>query len=357
MFSLMEYLRERGEECLLAGREGGKALEEARVRGFPSFAAPMRSSADLPAVFRLRRLFRRIAPDVIHFHTSRAHALGAWAALGLGETVKVATRRMDYPLRRDPVTRFLYGKALDRVVAISEAVRREVLRLGIPPERVPLVPSGVDAARFAPLREAGEEERRAARRALGLPREGPWVGTAATHHPRKGLDVLLRAAALLEGRGRRFFLLLAGEGPAGEELRALSRELGLEGRVFFPGKVEPSERIYAALDVFCLPSRKEGLGVAALEAMASGLPVAASRAGGLAESVRDGETGILVPPGDPRALAEGLERLLSDGELRRRMGRAGARRVEERYTARAMGEGNLRIYREVLEGRKRGGTP
>ncbi len=356
MFYLMEYLREQGDECLLAGREGGAALDEARSRGFPAYSLPMRSSLDLAAILSLRRLFRKLAPQVLHFHTSRAHVLGAWAALGLPGVVRVATRRMDYPLRRDPVTRFLYGGALDRVVAISGAVREEVLRLGISPEKVSLVPSGVEAARFRSLLEAGEEEKRAARRALGLPEEGLFAGTAATHHPRKGLDVLLDAAALLRGRGREFFLLLAGTGPAGEELRQQAREAGLEERVFFPGRVEPSEKIYAALDVFCLPSRKEGLGVAALEAMASGLPVLASRVGGLAESVLDGETGILVPPGDPAALAEGLDRLLAGGDLRRRMGRAGAARVAQRYSARAMGEGNRRIYLDLLEGRNRGGT-
>ena len=182
------------------------------------------------------------------------------------------------------------------------------------------------------------------------------MGTAATLHPRKGLDVLLRAAALLSRKDVDFHLLLAGTGPAEGELKELARRLDLEGRVFFPGRVEPSERIYAALDVFCLPSRKEGLGVAALEAMASGLPVAASRVGGLAESVVEGETGFLVPPGDQGALGQALERLLSDPPLRRRMGLAGARRVGGRYTARAMGEGNRRIYLEILEARDRGGT-
>ncbi len=356
MFHLMEYLRDQGDECILVGRRGGLACREGEARGFPVHALPMRSSLDLPAVFSLRRLFRRLSPDVLHFHTSRAHVLAAWASLGLPRSVRVATRRMDYPLRQDPLTRFLYGKALHRVVAISQAVRREILRLGIPQEKVILVPSGVEAERFRPLREIGPQEKEVARLALGLPSEGPWIGSAATHHPRKGLDVLIQAAGFLARKGLSFRLLLAGRGPAGEDLKALARELKLQERVFFPGQVEPSEKIYRALDVFCLPSRKEGLGVAALEAMASGLPVAASRVGGLEESVLDGVTGFLVPPGDPLALAEALEKLLRDGDLRRRMGRAGAERVEEHYTARAMGEGNRRIYQELLEGRERGGA-
>ncbi len=353
LFLLAKRLRAAGVEQALVARRGGRAAARAREAGYEVREAPMGSSADLRGILALRRTFRQLRPDVLHFHTSRAHVLGAWAALGLGVPARVVTRRMDYPLRRDPVTRFLYGRAVDRVVAISGAVRREVLRLGIPADRVVLVPSGVEVARFAPLRDRDGVARAQARAALGIPADGrPVAGTLASLHRRKGHDVLLRAAALLAGRGLPLHLVIAGEGPEGEALRALARGLGLLGegpvRVHFAGQVSPGERVLAALDLFVLPSRKEGLGVAALEAMAAGLPVVASRAGGLAESVLDGETGLLVPPGDPAPLAEALETLLRDPALRERMGAAGARRVGERYSADAMAAGNLALYRELL---------
>ncbi len=353
LFLLMERLRRAGVEQVLVVRRGGEAAARAREAGFPAREAPMGSSADLPGILALRRIFRALRPDVLHFHTSRAHVLGAWAALGLGVPARVVTRRMDYPLRRDPVVRFLYGRAVDRVIAISGAVRREVLRLGIPGDRVVLIPSGVEIDRFAPLRERNASDRAAARSSLGIPADGrPVAGTAASLHRRKGADVLLRAAARLAGEGTACHLVIAGEGPERDALHALAGELGLLGegpvRVHLAGQVRPPERVLAALDVFVLASRKEGLGVAALEAMAAGLPVVASRVGGLAESVVDGETGLLVPPEDAGALATALGGLLRDPALRARLGAAGARRVAERYSADAMAAGNLALYRDLL---------
>jgi len=355
LFLLMERLRRQGIDQVLVVRRGGLAGARAREAGYEVREAPMGSSADLGGVAVLRRLFRELRPDVLHFHTSRAHVLGAFAALGLGIPARVVTRRMDYPLRRDPVVRFLYGRAVDRVVAISEAVRREVLRLGIPGERVVLIPSGVEVERFAPLRERDAAARKAARAALGIPADDrPVAGTAASLHRRKGHDVLLRAAARLAATGTACHLVIAGEGPERDALRALADELGLLGdgpvRVHLAGQVSPAEMVLGALDLFVLASRKEGLGVAALEAMAAGLPVVASRVGGLAESVVDGETGLLVPPEDPEALATAMSALLRDPDRRARLGAAGARRVAERYSADAMAAANLALYRELLAG-------
>jgi len=347
-FHLMEYLREVGDTNILVGRRGGAAAAEARRRGFETHELAMRNSLDVAAIFALRRLFRRLRPQVIHMHTSRAHVLGAWAARGLGCPARVATRRMDYPLRRNPFTRFLYGSGVDRVVAISRAVREEVLKLGLSREKVALVPDGVEVERFRGISEQGEEEKEAARELWGLAAGSPAVGSIGSLHRRKGQDLLVEAVALLSGRGVECSLLVAGAGPREEELRHLVAARGVEERVSFLGHVTPPERLYRALDIFCMPSRKEGLGVAALEAMAAGLPVVAAAVGGLAESVEEGRTGLLVPPDDPARLAAALERLLADGELRRELGARGVRRVGERYSSRAMGGGNRSIYQELL---------
>lgn len=344
-FHLMQALRAAGDECMLLARRGGRAAEAGRAAGFPTVELPMASALDLRGILALRAALRRLRPDVVHMHTSRAHALAVFALLGLGCRARVATRRMDYPLRRNPYTRFLYGAGLDRVVAISEAVRAELLALGVPAARIRLIPSGIDLERFRPLAEASAEARLEARARLGVAPGERVVGSAASLHPRKGQDVLIRAAARLATPP---LLLLAGTGPARAGLEALAARLGVQARVRFLGQVEPVEPLLAALDLFCLPSRKEGLGVAALEAMAAGLPVVASAVGGLAESVLPEETGLLVPPDDPEALARALERLLADAGLRERMGRAGGARVGERYGAAAMAAANRALYCELL---------
>jgi glycosyltransferase involved in cell wall biosynthesis len=144
--------------------------------------------------------------------------------------------------------------------------------------------------------------------------------------------------------------LIAGDGPARGELEAAARAAGLGERARFLGARDDKARLLAACDVFCLPSRHEGLGVAALEAMAAGRAVVATRVGGLGEAVVDGRTGLLVPPDDPLALAEALARVLGDRELRERLGRAGPERIGEGFRAEQMVAAYEELYRAVLSG-------
>ena len=143
-------------------------------------------------------------------------------------------------------------------------------------------------------------------------------------------------------------LWIAGEGADRESLERISRRLGLADRVRFLGRRTDSPDLLAACDVFVLPSRREGLGVASLEAMAAARPVVASRVGGLAEAVVHERTGLLVPPGDPRALGEALIRLLRDDALRERLGAAGPDRIAEGFAAEQMIEAYEKLYLEVL---------
>jgi len=215
----------------------------------------------------------------------------------------------------------------ERLVAASVAERTYLVRhAGADPERIAVVPCGVDTELFAPG-DPGE-----ARRALGLP-DGPLVLYVGRLAPIKGLETLLDAIALLGRRDRRVRLLIVG-GEADEARDG--HEAGLHARiaahrigdlVTFEGP-QPQESLrthYAAADVTVLPSHYESFGMVALEAMACGSPVVASRVGGLTTTVRDGVTGFLVPEGDVGALADRLETLLGDPDLRWRLGREGVR--------------------------------
>ncbi|MGQ9592888.1 MAG: glycosyltransferase, partial [Planctomycetota bacterium] len=156
----------------------------------------------------------------------------------------------------------------------------------------------------------------------------------------KGLEDLLDGFAALRAPAR---LLIVGEGPMRGELEARARWLGIEGRVLFAGLQAPPNDWLAAMDVFVLPSTYEGFGMAALEAMAAARPVIVARVGGLAELVEDGRTGIVIPPRDPRALAEAIERLLRDIDLRLRLGAAAREAARERTDARMI-EAYFRLY-------------
>ncbi|MFH0911426.1 MAG: glycosyltransferase [Planctomycetota bacterium] len=182
-----------------------------------------------------------------------------------------------------------------------------------------------------------------------VPEESPaTVGMLARFSPEKGHDLLLRAAALLQGRDRPFRVLLGGEGDTLPAARALSESLGLSRAVTFLGRVDDPESFYGAVDLLAAPSRAEGFSNAILEAMARGLPVVAARVGGIPEAVKDGETGLLVPTEDPEALSRAIERLMDHPEERRRMGRAGRARAERDFSVSLMVEKTAAALAETV---------
>jgi len=341
VFLLMEGLRERGHRCSLVCPRESRSGIEAAVRGFDVWETPMRISASPLGVLRVGAALRECAPDLVHLHTGRANWLGGLAARRLGLPA-ITTRRMDREVKRGPRTRWLYGSGVRRAVAISGAVERCLLEGGVPAGMIRVIPSAVDPAALRPTRG-----RDAIRCDAGLAEDAVCILVLASLDQRKGLDVLLAAAARQEEKRTAIFWI-AGDGPERGALERRASELKLDAQIHFLGRREDRADLLAACDVLVLPSRREGLDVAALEAMACGRPVVASRVGGLAESVVDGVTGLLVPPEDETALARALDRLVSDAELRVRLGEAGPGRIAEAYGADRMTLAYEQLYTEVL---------
>ena len=303
---------------------------------------PIRNDLDVLAAWGLSRLVAHESPHIVHLHTSRAHAMSPW--LRRSATRTIVTRRMDYALRRGFWTDLLYNRSVAAVVAISEEVRRRLLDAGVRSERVTVGRSGVEPPAGLP----GAAGRAAARARFGI--EGELaIGIVAALEPRKGHDVLLRALATLAGAPP-WRCLVCGGGSQHQALQRLAADLGIAPRVRFLGEQRQVADVLAALDVFVMPSRHEGLGVAVLEAMAMSLPVVASAVGGIPEAVQPGETGLLVPPDDPPALAAALRELAGDVEEARRMGHAGRARVVTEFSMEAMAGRYERLYDEVCRG-------
>jgi glycosyltransferase involved in cell wall biosynthesis len=186
-------------------------------------------------------------------------------------------------------------------------------------------------------------------RVLGGSETRPLVLTPARLNAQKGHDALLEAIVAVPDA----LFLLAGDGPDRERLEARAAELGVAERVRFLGRREDVPQLLAACDVFALPSLYDGSSLAVLEAMAAGRAVVSSAIGGTAELIEDGETGLLVPPGDPAALATALRRLIGDEELRSRIADRGRQRVETDFSRQAMAAKVERVYRGVLDGEPR----
>jgi glycosyltransferase involved in cell wall biosynthesis len=249
----------------------------------------------------------------------------------------VAVRRVDFPLR-GAFSRWKY-RACDRVIVVSRAIGRVVEAGGVPTRRLRLVYEGVPDQTPQP---GGQE----ALASLGIPPGAPVVGNVAALTDHKDHATLIEAMALLRSRVGDARLLIAGEGELRPALEALVRERGLADRVVFAGFRRDLDRLRPAFSVFCLSSHLEGLGTSLLDAMAFGLPVVATAAGGIPEAVEDGVTGRVVPPRDPAALAEALAEVLADDARRRALGAAGRRRFLDRFTADRMVEETVRILEE-----------
>jgi glycosyltransferase involved in cell wall biosynthesis len=244
-------------------------------------------------------------------------------------------------------SRNLWLRDAEAFIAMSRAIGEEMLAAGVPRDRVFVVPHGVDTARFRPAEAA---ERAELRGRLGLPGGvlAAWTGRLLRG---KGVETLLEAFALVAGElpDLRLLLIGSGEGQAlsiEDELRRRSGESDLAGRVLFAGRVERVEDALRAADLFVFPSVFEGLGISLVEAAACGLPAVASRTGGIVDVVEDGRSGLLVPPGDLAALAEGLRALAASADRRAAMGREARRVALERFDERD----GVDRYRAVFRG-------
>jgi glycosyltransferase involved in cell wall biosynthesis len=328
----------RGHDVVLACRAGGVLAERARAAGLA--VREMRFRGDLwpGAALALASALRETRPDVVHLHDPHAVSAGLLACRLAGRRALVATRRVDFALRGF-LSRRKYA-ACDRVIAVSEAIAGVLRRGGLPTERVRVVYEGVPDR---PAQTGGRE----ALRELGIPEDAPVVGNVAALTGHKDQATLLAAAARVGVRMPEARFVIVGEGELRGRLEAQSRDLGLERRCIFAGFRADLDRLIPAFTVFCLSSHMEGLGTSLLDAMAFGVPVVATAAGGIPEAVTDGITGRLVPPRDPDALAAALVEALAHPAQRAEWGRAGRRRFEERFTADRMVEATLAVYAEL----------
>ncbi len=293
----------------------------------------------------LARFLRAEKPEIVHGFLFQAYVPGALAARLAGVPVVIASRRSlgrfkeGHPLYLS-VER-LANRVTDLVVANSEAVRQDVLRQeGLPPAKVIVILNGVDPSRFAdpaaglPLRQA-----------LDLHNRRPVVGVVANFRAYKGHEYFLEAWRQVYAEFPEGLALLLGEGSLRPTYEARARAMGLGESVRFLGVREDIPAVLTVLDLFVHPSREEGFPNAVLEAMAAGKPIVATNVGGTPEAVVHGESGLLVPPEDPPALAEAMIRLLRRPAEAARLGEAARRRVVELFQVSSM----IRQYEEVYE--------
>lgn len=314
----------------------------ARVHPLERFGALGKARYVFEAV-RARRLIRGLRPDVVH----ALHVTSYGFVAALAGVHPLVTSVWGYDILQAPgrspvhrrITTFALGRA-DIVTATGEALAEATRPFLAPGRPIEVVPYGIDLDRFTPANGS-------------LPAGEPVIGAVKALVPTKGFSYLLDAMPKVLERHPRARLLLVGDGPERAKLERQARDLGIADRVEFAGEAAHDQvhSYLARMDVFVQPSLTESFGVSALEASATALPVVASDVEGGREIVRDGETGILVPPGESESLAHALLRLLDQPDLRAAMGTAGRHFVEQRYNWPENAARMEALYREVVEAR------
>jgi glycosyltransferase involved in cell wall biosynthesis len=346
----------RGEDSM-AYVADARGVEIVRIDELGREISPLR---DLVATVRLARLIRRERPDILHTHTAKAGTVGRAAAVLAGRRgppIVVHTfhghvlRGYFGPVR----TRFFrllerwLARRTTALIAVSPQVRDDLVALGVAPaERFVVIRLGIELDE----RVAGERNGRAeSRRYLGIEPERFAVGWIGRMTAVKRTDDILVAFKRLRDEGVDAVLCLVGDGPDRPHLERRAHELGVIRDTLFLGYQEDVAPFYAAFDALVLPSSNEGTPVSAIEALAAGRPVVATRVGGVPDVVQEAADGFLVEPGATDELADRLAELARDPELRERMGRAGRERVLPRYAVGRLVDDVDRLYRSLLSAR------
>ncbi len=303
--------------------------------GVPVHELGATSNLDLAWMRRFRRLLVRGRFDIVHFHLPYTAALGRLVVLSLGRTDRPVTVYTEHSLwnRVSPLVKALNRATVGRDAALLAVSPAAHDALPVPlRRRARVVVHGIDQS--GPRQAvARRDELRGQLRAELKAGDGVLVAvTVAGMRAEKGYDVLLDAAAEVDRRGLPLRFAAAGDGVLDGELRARHDALGLGDRFRFLGHRPDALELLAAADVAVIPSRQEGLPVVLMEAASVGTPIVASAVGGVPRVIEDGRSGLLVPPGDPTALADALERVVTDDALRASLG-AGARSLRDQFDA------------------------
>ena len=335
-------LRALGHRSMLVAHAAGELRQRAQ-EGLDLVPLAPKTEMDLGAAWRLSRLIKQLRPDVVHAHDPHGVAMAALAlsmSTQLDKPPLVAARRVDFHMKDNALSRWKY-RQVDCFICASEAIRKMVIADGVPATRAVTVYEGIDLGHVAAAPAANLHAE------LWLPHQAPVVGNVAALVAHKGQRHLIEAAAIVMTRVPDARFVIAGEGELRPALERQIKDHHLEKHVFLTGFRPDVLSVHKAFDIFVMSSLTEGLGTSLLDAMACGKPVVATTAGGMPEVVKDGKTGILVPPRDHDAMAEAIVKLLSDENARRDMGAAGLARVREHFSAERMVQDTLEIYRRV----------
>ena len=341
---LLQSLKQRHITSHLVCQPASMLAERALAANIEVFPIAMRGETDLAAGRHLRKLIRKFSYDILHSHTSHAHSLAYLASIGC-KTCRLVTRRVDFSIFRRSRLRLSalkYRHMADYYIAISHKIKQVMVADGIAADRIFVVHSGVDLQRFE--KDSGNHlivE-------FNLKPDEKVVINVAHLAGHKGQQFLVRAIPLVVEKLPQVRFFIVGTGKLLAELKALAASLGITRELVFTGFRSDVGAFYKIADLFVMSSVQEGLGTAVLDALAQGKTVVATACGGIPEIIRDGETGRLVAPADPKAMADGIIDMLSRPAAAMAMADEGRTMVKNYFSVDVMVDKNIDVYESVL---------
>ena len=339
---LIKGLLQVGVTTAIACRPQAQIFSYSQKHHWPVVPIKMRHSFDFTAAFKIAQFFKKNGFNILHAHSSHALTLSLIVKKMLPSLKLIAARRVDFSVRKPLIGVFKYNNRLiDRIVCVSENVAHVLQKDGVSSHKLTVIHSGIDIERFRNKPTAG------LRNELQIPEDHLVVGTVAALVGHKDYPTLLRAAAQVIHKWPKVTFCAVGDGEERARLMAMAQKLKLSSRFRFVGFRTDLERFYNLFDLFVMSSHMEGLGTAILDAMACGLPVVATRAGGIPEIVGHQSNGLLVPPKDPPALAQAILELLQNVDLRVALAKR-ARQSVKKFSYQTMVQKHIQLYQQVL---------
>jgi glycosyltransferase involved in cell wall biosynthesis len=346
---LKAYNRERFNPifcCLGPKQEMGKEIEGIGIE-FISLNKLRYNRFSPGIVLELHRLMKIKQIHVVRTHRYRSNLYGRLAAFSSGVPVIIASVHDNYRTDKRPNRRIMnriLSKITDKIVAVSEDVKEDIIRYDrIDPSKLQVIPNGIDVERFNPEKNTSN-----IRKEFPLEEDDIVIGFIGRIVPAKGLEYLLNALPYLKEEFKSIKLLIIGEGSLVEKLKEKAKKNNIFDNILFTGVRRDIPEILASIDIFVMPSTAEGLPNSLLEAMAMGKPVVATEVGGIPELIKNGRSGLLVPPRNPEALATAIKDLITNDQLAAKMGQAARNFVLNNYSIVEIAQKWQTLYLSIL---------
>ena len=355
VLTLAKGLREADIELVLAPLNKGSFSEEARSHVSEIIESDKKYRGDLGFVRRLANRIKKANIDIVHTHSFDGNFYGSRAARQAGiknivNTVHTFEADAMIDIYKSRIIRRLIARqnrsllrSASHLIAVCKPIKEKLAQEGFDTNKITVVRNGLDLESFP----ASVPDIEQTKREFGLSEDVPIVGTIGRIARVKNFDVFLRAAKIVLDQGVKAQFVIVGDGPLRTQMEELASELRLQGDILFLGWQNEIRKLISAMDLFVLCSKTEGTSYTLLEAMALERPTVVTAVGGNVDLAADGETGILIPPGNAEAAAKAIIDLVSDAEKSKRFGAAGRKRIESEFNAGVMANRTLKIYEEL----------